>query len=438
MKQRVFAHLESQEDFAVSLLRKLVRFESVATPSPDPDAPQGRAVADCLACAMREAEKLGLFVTNFDSHALLIDTHKEESADIGILCHLDVVPAGDGWVHPPFDGIVEDGRFYGRGATDDKGPFVSALLAVAALKACGIPLAHPIRLIAGTAEETGSSDIAYCKARGVIPPHVFSPDAHYPVVNTEKGILRFQISAPIPAESRLTSICGGEVINMVPQHAVAHFSDGTTLAAQGQAAHASTPEGAENAVCRLLLLLKEELNGDPAESLIRAAYDLSPCKVTDGSALHINAEDEIAGALTASLDLAKTENGTLSLSFDVRYPLCCTEESLKADLTKRLSATPFVLTDVTAMPPHHVPENSPFVQSLLCAYREVSGHEGYCTAMGGGTYVHDIDGGVAFGTVFPEEDCRIHSPDEYIPVKHLILNAKIFAAALLRLQEETL
>lgn len=438
MKQKVFSHLDAQQETAIALVRELISFESVATPSDDPDAPQGREVARCLSAALAAAERLGLTARNLDGLAGLIDSDENREAKIGMLCHLDVVPVGDGWTHDPLGGEIADGKLYGRGTTDDKGPFVSALLALSSLKACGAELKYPIRLIAGTCEETGSADIAYCKEKGVIPPHVFSPDANYPVVNTEKGISRFSLSATLPKDSALVALSGGEVVNMVPQNAQATLCDGTEFAAVGKSAHASLPHLGENALSKLFNTLAERLQGDPAHAILCEAEKLHPLFSTDGSALGIAAADQLSGELTASLGLCNLTDGVLTLTFDVRFPLCVDEAFLRSRLQARLENTPFALTALQVIPPHHVDEHSPFVQSLLAAYTEISGQKGYCIAIGGGTYVHDLDGGVAFGTVFPGEDCRIHSPDEFVPVQDLIRNAKIFAAALLNLQEQTL
>ncbi len=438
MKQTIFSRIEAQEDNAIALLRRLISHESVASPTGKAVNTENTPLGDCLEDALAAARELGLFAKNLDGIAGIIDTSEHEAAEIGILCHLDVVPAGDGWTHPPFAGEIENGKLYGRGATDDKGPFVSALLAVAALKACGAVTRYPIRLIAGTCEETGSADIAYCKERGVIPKIVFSPDASYPVINTEKGICRFSISAPFPKESRIAALSGGEVINMVPQSATVRFRDGTVTKVHGRAAHASTPELGENAITKLLFSLTDTLRKDASYELLRTCCRLHPPHETDGSSLGIAASEPIAGNLTCSLDLMELKDGLLTLSFDVRYPLNVTEEGLKNALYARLSDTPFTLGNMTVMPPHHVSADTPLVRCLLSAYSSVTGREGYTASMGGGTYVHDIDGGVAFGTVFPEEDCRIHSPDEFIHVKDLTENAKIFAEALLLLQDETL
>ena len=78
---------------------------------------------------------------------------------IAVLGHLDIVPAGDGWTYPPFEGRIADGKIYGRGTTDDKGPLIASLFALKAIKDAGIKLKRRIRIIFGTDEESGSHDM---------------------------------------------------------------------------------------------------------------------------------------------------------------------------------------------------------------------------------------------------------------------------------------
>ena len=73
------------------------------------------------------------------------------------------------------------------------------------------------------------------------------------------------------------------------------------------------------------------------------------------------------------------------------------------------------------------------MQALLSVYTEMTNKPGYCIAIGGGTYVHEIPGGVAFGAEFKGEDAHIHGADEFISLENLITNAKIFAEAILRI-----
>ena len=86
--------------------------------------------------------------------------------------------------------------------------------------------------------------------------------------------------------------------------------------------------------------------------------------------------------------------------------------------------------EVDNIPPHHVPADSPFIQTLLRSYEAVTGREGFCMATGGGTYVHNIEGGVAFGAVMPGTATSLHAADEHIPLSELLDACKIFALAI--------
>lgn len=83
--------------------------------------------------------------------------------------------------------------------------------------------------------------------------------------------------------------------------------------------------------------------------------------------------------------------------------------------------------------PHHTPSDSPFVQTLLHRYEQYTGLEGECLSTGGGTYVHDIPGGVAFGCTLPGFDAHPHGADERIRVSDLMVSAKMFAHIILDL-----
>jgi len=78
---------------------------------------------------------------------------------IALNAHGDVVPPGEGWTRPPYDGVVEDGRMYGRGVAVSKSDFATyafALRAVeAAARAAGEPLGGTVELHFTYDEEFG-------------------------------------------------------------------------------------------------------------------------------------------------------------------------------------------------------------------------------------------------------------------------------------------
>lgn len=107
---------------------------------------------------------------------------------LDILAHLDVVPVEDNWTMcQPFAPKVVDGRLYGRGAQDDKGPAIAALYAMRCIRELGLPLRQNVRLVLGTDEECGSSDLPHYYAQEEEAPVTISPDADFPLINLEKG-----------------------------------------------------------------------------------------------------------------------------------------------------------------------------------------------------------------------------------------------------------
>ena len=80
---------------------------------------------------------------------------------MGIVGHLDVVPEGGDWSYDPYGGEIADGKLYGRGAIDDKGPVISAFYAMKAIKEAGIMPRKKVRLILGLDEETEWNGMRY-------------------------------------------------------------------------------------------------------------------------------------------------------------------------------------------------------------------------------------------------------------------------------------
>ena len=168
-------------------LRNWIAIPSVLSEEAAPGAPFGRPVREMLDQAMADARRYGFSVRDFDGYCCDISMGAGERT-LGILGHLDVVPGGDGWSTPPFSLTLRDGRAFGRGVMDDKGPALAALYAMRAVKDCGFQLRDTVRLILGCDEETGMTDMAhYVRTADRLPDYGFSPDAEFPVINIEKG-----------------------------------------------------------------------------------------------------------------------------------------------------------------------------------------------------------------------------------------------------------
>ena len=421
-------YLEENKNNMTALLRELVAVQSVQGEAEE-GFPFGREPARALGIMLRECGNSGFAVENVENYAGSADINELEP-ELAILAHLDVVPAGDGWSSPPFELTQVGNKLIGRGTIDDKGPAVAALFAAKAVKELGIPLKKGVRLIFGTNEENGSADLAYYRKKRALPPMVFTPDGEYPVINAEKGMLRVYFSTAF----KDGYIKGGEVINAVPKlctfdlQSCINGQEAVTYGRhKGRAAHASTPEKGENAITEFLSS-QSSLN-----PVIRRLSELFPHGELNGKSCGLGFRDDISGGMTCVLSMLNTRDGKLCGGIDIRFPLDRKKADISGIICEKLRNAGFEIDSCDGVEPHLTDENSTIVQALLITYERVTGEKGRCIAIGGGTYVHEIDGGVAFGAEFPGEENNMHSPDEFITVESLLKNAEIMAEAIVEI-----
>lgn len=441
-----------QEELS-SVLTSWLRIPSVRAQG-RPGAPFGEETRRMLELALGDAERLGFQVRNFDGYAGDVRMGELGQDPLAILAHLDVVPAGDGWDTPPFEPIVKGDRIYARGTSDDKGPAVSALMAMLAVKKAGVPLRREVRLILGCSEETEWDDMEYYKAHCDMPRVGFSPDAGYPVINTEKGMLLIGLRAPFVSDGLVREIHVGERHNVIPGEASALLEgdetlcrrvdeiagrlgfqasaeatkDGVRVRTLGVTGHAAYPEAGKNALGELLLVLKElGVTGG-----LRALADCVGMEY-DGLSLGIRCQDETSGGLSCNLGVLNYDEANgLYATLDIRYPYLADHRSLVAALTAAVSPS-LTVTVETQKDPHHVAPNSELVVALLDAYHEVTGMPRECVATGGGTYAKCLEEGVAFGCVFPGEEELAHQANEYVSLTSMTRDVKIIANAIVKL-----
>lgn len=461
VKQELAQYFAEHKDEFIESIRKLVRIKSVKGEA-KPNMPFGEGPAAALDMTLQIAQELGLHTNNVDNYVGTISLNELETK-LGILGHVDVVGEGSNWSVDPYEGIVKDGKMYGRGTSDDKGPVIASMYALAAVKALNIPLRYNTKLIVGTDEESGCEDIAYYFNKEQAPPYVFTPDAEFPVIHIEKGAIRTSFHASFASATELpkvVSVQGGYKVNVVPPEAeavVAGFSASELesyvreasevtgvsfelteqdelirIHATGVGGHASTPETAKNAVTAIVMLLASlPLSESEGHKVLQGISTIFPYGDHYGEAAGLAMSDKESGPLTMNFSIINYNEEGFEGSFDSRVPLCATEANTFDVLEQRFEPYGLSLERAGFEKPHHTPADSPFVKKLLEVYEAYTGLDGECIAIGGGTYVHDIEGGVAFGPTMPGIDTRMHSNDEFIILEDMLLAAQIYAQVII-------
>ena len=454
MNQKVEALLNGYRDELIRMIQSWVRVPSVKG-EPAEGAPFGAEVRRMLDLAMRDAEEMGFDVRGFDGYACDITLGGAEEK-IAVLAHLDVVPAGDGWSYPPFGAERVGNRIYGRGTSDDKGPALAALFAMRAIREAKIPLKRSIRMILGCDEETDWKDMEWYAAHAEIPRIGFSPDASFPVINTEKGMLQLRFRAPVAKSGlRILALAAGDRPNVIPGECAALVeggaetaeralewgrthglpvaaettNEGVRILATGIPGHSAYPEGRRNAIGMMVCLLKDLGAEGPVKTLAETVGMTS-----DGSGLGCACRDAESGPLTCNMGILRLEDGVWSGSLDMRCPVSADLQALRDAAERSLKG--FEIETREMKNAHHVPADSELVRQLLAAYAEETGTPGEAISTGGGTYAKVLAQGVAFGASFPEDEDLAHQADEYIDADQIMRAARIYADALLRLAAE--
>ncbi|MCE5193608.1 MAG: Sapep family Mn(2+)-dependent dipeptidase [Candidatus Cryosericum sp.] len=463
MREIIDRFLQDHESDMMMAIAGVIAIPSVKDPSnARPHAPFGNNVERALRYTLGIVNWMGFPGENVEHVVGRARYGSRTGTDYAVLTHLDVVPAGLGWTMPPFAATIQDGRLYGRGAVDDKGPAIATIYALAAaraaLEASSIEPKNAIVLLFGTDEESDWMDMKTYLRHHQLPTSGFSPDGDFPIVNSEKGILALRLSSSQKTEGILRSARGGVRSNMVSAHAEAvivpppehrdaiiralngcdeadgfmvrttYDMDHILVSVEGKSAHASTPSKGRNAIGKLLIVLDAAgiLDGVPMlQSIARSVG-------TDwtGQGLGVDLHDLVSGSLTLNLGVLNWENGTGTLDIDLRYPVTSTRETVMSILEPSITAMNAAVTIFDDIPPHYVECSSPLIATLGRAYQEHTYQKPRCISIGGGTYARLIPGAVSFGPEFPGHPATEHSPDEYIELDDLLVATRIYASAM--------
>lgn len=450
MNREVDLWIERHSDDMIRDLQKLVSFKSVSHKElARPGAPFGPECRKALTHVLGICHDFGFADTDMDGYIGYAD-YGEGEETLGVLTHLDVVPEGEGWSSDPFAAEIADGIMTGRGVLDDKGPAITAVYALAAIKAAGLPLKRRVRLMFGCDEEAGMACLEHYIANEKLPDMAFSPDAEYPLVIAEKNI--FHARYVKEYGSRIT-LKAGTVVNAVPGKAVATapccprcvekaiggeegftveaIDGGSRITATGIAAHASMPESGKNAIQMLLGLMTRlelpEEDGLAVENL----YNTFKAEV-HGETVGLDSADE-SGSLTLNLGLMDWNEKGYALSIDIRSPMCTGRDIILEKLDAAFQGLGARREYESFSPGCCMPEDSELVSRLLGAYRERTGDYNPPKRIGGGTYARHLKNAVAFGPERDDRENRVHMADESVPVQDLIENAKLVADGIMAL-----
>lgn len=455
------------KDDLVAAIQESLRIRSVGE-DPAEGAPYGEGPRKALDWTLDFAAKMGFRTKNVDNVAGWAEMGAGDEM-VAVLGHLDVVPEGKGWTVDPWGGELKDGMVWGRGVLDNKGPVMTALFAAKALFDAGLKLKRRVRIIFGTNEERGSSCMKrYVELGEELPAAGFTPDADYPIINAEKGIITYTLSMPFApsGDMKIISLEGGVAANVVMAEVTAVMEDprpecrarilaaagawkgpeGSSLSAseegervtllmKGRPAHGSTPEKGINALACLADFMKEvRLKGEQGEFF--SAFNSRVGFETDGKSLAVAMEDEVSGPLTACVGVVKAEKGRVSFTINMRYPVTAKEQDITGPFEETFRGADMAVESVSKSLPLYMPPESRLIKALQKVYAEETGQEATLLAIGGGTYAKTMPNVVAFGPVFPGQDYKIHEEDERWAVEDIMKNAHIMARALAELAEE--
>lgn len=448
-------------DEICTTLCEFIRIPSVAS-TPLEGMPFGEQSAKALQYILHAAQTMGFETVNHDNRA----GHAEYGTGddyVAVLVHVDVVPPGNGWNHPPFEGVLENGRIYGRGAIDDKGAAVAALYCLKALKETGTTGSKRVRVIFGSDEESGMRDIPYYFTKESLPVMAFTPDSEYPIYNVEKGLLHMEAHmGGLGKDSLIRWVKGGIAANVVPDQcaavlrgdlqeeklnqAVKDFaneritlrrlpSGDIEVYSVGLTAHAAHADLGFNACLNLVKFLNT-LPEDETPLPLRLISDCLSLE-TDGNSFGVKCSDELSGSLTLNIGILELEEDKGKMSIDIRYPATKKGQELIDTIRGKLALYGGTIDINMHKEPLCISPDSELIRKLSKAYEKATGQKAELKAMGGATYARTLEGrGVSFGATFPDGvSTGVHQADEFVVIDELMRHCEISVEAMKELMK---
>jgi predicted dipeptidase len=445
MQAKIKQHLQNQHRPLKEAIKDVVRIPSVIEEG-GAGFTFGKGVDDALRTTLQIAERLG-FQTKYGDEGYYGYAQIGQGQDlVAVLGHLDVVPAGelDTWNTAPFDPVERDGKIYGRGAQDDKGPTLAAMFAAKALMDAGVDFNRRLRFIFGTDEESLWRGVKRYLEREERPSMGFTPDSKFPLTYAEKGLLEFYLEGS--NEGNLV-LKGGSAFNAVPDSIVYGGERKDELAAKleelgydhervdggikvlGKAAHASVTETGINAIARLCIAL--EATGLDSRVIRFVAQEVGE----DPFATDIFGECADVPSGRLKLNVGKIDIGQKEqLSVDIRSPVTVPKEEIVEKLITVAREYGLAYREYDWIAPKYMPLDHSLIETLMKVYREVTRDtESEPESLGGATFARSIENCVAFGPILPGRFSVAHQPNEYVVLEDLYVATEVYAYAIYEL-----
>lgn len=449
-------YIENHKEEMVSNLINLIKIPSV-----EGEAIQGKPFGEecnrALEYMLDLGNKLGFTTKNIDGYCGYIEFGEGEEL-LGIIGHLDVVPAGEGWNEPPFAGKIYDDKIYGRGTMDDKGPVIASLYAMKAVMDTQ-KINKRVRLILGLNEETRWECIERYKKTEELPTISFSPDGVFPCIYAEKGFLTLYLNEKIIQNKDIiieNINCENNPINIVPRFCEIKLKTKRTddiiriaenfikskkysininkideehinLISEGFAAHAAHPELGKNAISMMLELLNELLDIN-----IIKLFCNNIGMDYNGNIMKMNNKD-FSGELTLNVGNVKFENDNISIGLNLRIPVETPINFIEEKFRQIFKKDNVEIDIVDRREGLNVAKDSKLVKTLCSIFKEKTNRDEEPFTMGGATYARAFNNCVSFGPAMNDEEDLCHQANEYISIERLILCTKIYAQAIAEL-----
>ncbi|OFQ66834.1 MULTISPECIES: dipeptidase [Streptococcus] len=441
MKNRIKNDVKEQY---LNSLQTIISYPSVLNEGEN-GTPFGQAIQDVLEKTLELARELG-FQTYIDPEGYYGYAEIGQGEELlAVLCHLDVVPAGDlkDWQTPPFEATIVGDYLVGRGVQDDKGPSLAALYAVKSLLDDGIQFTKRIRFIFGTDEET----LWRCMNRyNQIEEQAdlgFAPDSSFPLTYAEKGLLQVKLHGPGWDDLPLQA---GQALNVVPDKAtyaghrleellpvldqseVQYSQTEDSVTVLGVSKHSKDAAEGVNAIVGLAESLSL-IQPHPALLFIADAVG----EDATGEALFGPISDEPSGDLSFNLATLVIDQEQSEIGIDIRIPVLADKDALVARLQEIAASYQLEYEEFDYLAPLYVPLDSPLVSSLMAVYQEETGDKTPAMSSGGATFARTMGNCVAFGALFPGAEQTEHQANERAKIDDLYAAMEIYREAIQRL-----